>query len=206
MPIKTDREYRDISLPFDAPESDKRINTDFYVEGYATTFDQPYVLWEWDGVKYYEIIDREALAEADLSDVIMQYDHHGKVLARNSKPSKSLGFEINAKGFFIFADLSKSVEARNLHEEIINGLVTKMSWAFTVKEEKYNKETRTRTITKIKKVYDVSAVSYPANNDTNISARSFIDGVIETEQQELLERKARSEAQLRKRLILQTYL
>jgi phage head maturation protease len=57
------------------------------------------------------------------------------------------------------------------------------------KRGKYNKDTRTRTILKIKKVYDVSAVSIPASNDTEISARSYFDGVIEAEKQELLERK-----------------
>ena len=66
-----------------------------------------------------------------------------------------------------------------------------MSWAFTVAEEEYDKETRTRIIKRIKKVYDVSAVSIPANDGTIISARSFINGVIEKEQQELLERRKR---------------
>jgi len=117
----------------------------------------------------------------------MQYDHQGKVLARLS--NGTLGIEPTEKGLFIYADLSKSQEARELYEEIKNGLVTKMSWAFTVADEEYDKETRTRIIKRIKKVYDVSAVSIPANDGTIISARSFINGVIEKEQQELLERR-----------------
>ena len=119
----------------------------------------------------------------------MQYDHQGKVLARLS--NGTLGIEPTEKGLFIYADLSKSQEARELYEEIKNGLVTKMSWAFTVADEKYDKETRTRIIKRIKKVYDVSAVSIPANDGTIISARSFINGLIEKEQQELLERRKR---------------
>ena len=145
------------------------------------------MLYEIDGIKYYEKIDRNALEGADISDVIMQYDHQGKVLARLS--NGTLGIEPTEKGLFIYADLSKSQEARELYEEIKNGLVTKMSWAFTVAEEEYDKETRTRIIKRIKKVYDVSAVSIPANDGTIISARSFINGVIEKEQQELLERR-----------------
>jgi len=188
MPLKVkDREYRAIIQPFRLPEAEKRIDSEFYVEGFATTFNKPYLLYEFDGVKYYEEIDRHALDGADLSDVIMQYDHQGKVLARLS--NRTLGLEPNDKGLFIFADLSKSQAAKDLYEEIRNGLVTKMSWAFTVAEDKYNRETRTRTITKIKKVYDVSAVSIPANNDTEISARSWLDGVIEAERREALERK-----------------
>ena len=190
MPLKVkEREYRAIIQPFRLPESEKRIDSDYYVEGFATTFNKPYLLYEWDGVKYYEEIDRHALDEADLSDVIMQYDHQGKVLARLS--NKTLGLEPTDNGLFIFADLSKSQAAKELYEEIRNGLVTKMSWAFTVAEDIYNRENRTRTITKIKKVYDVSAVSIPANNDTEISARSWLDGVIAAEKREALERRKR---------------
>ena len=188
MPYKpAQREYRAVVLPLQTQETNKRIDTDYYVEGYATTFDEPYLLYEIDGIKYYEKIDRNALEGADISDVIMQYDHQGKVLARLS--NGTLGIEPTEKGLFIYADLSKSQEARELYEEIKNGLVTKMSWAFTVADEEYDKETRTRIIKRIKKVYDVSAVSIPANDGTIISARSFINGVIEKEQQELLERR-----------------
>ena len=165
----------------------KRFDTEQYVEGYAATFDKPYLLYEWDGVKYYEVIDRNALAEADVSDVIMQYDHAGKVLARLS--NKTLGIEADNNGLFMFADLSKSRAAQDLYEEISAGLITKMSWAFWVSEDAYNKETRTRTILKIKKVFDVSAVSYPANADTEIAVRSWIDGVIEAERREALARR-----------------
>jgi HK97 family phage prohead protease len=167
--------------------TEKRIESDYYVEGYATTFDKPYLLYEYDGNKYYERIDRNALAGADMSDIIMQYNHEGKVLARLS--NKTLGVEITDKGLFTFADLSKSSAAKELYEEISNGLITKMSWAFRVSEDAYDRETRTRTILKISKVYDVSAVSYPANADTEISARSYFDGVIEREQREALERR-----------------
>lgn len=176
-------------LPLQIPISEKRIDSDYYVEGYATTFDEPYLLYEIDGIKYYEKIDRNALEGADISDVIMQYDHQGKVLARIS--NGTLGLEPNDKGLFIYADLSKSQAAKELYEEIRNGLITKMSWAFTVAEDRYDRETRTRTILKIKKVYDVSAVSIPANGDTEISARSWLDGVIEAERREALERKKR---------------
>lgn len=180
-----------MSLPLVAQEqgSNKRLESDFYVEGYATTFDAPYLLYEFeDGFKIYEQIDRNALIGADVSDVIMQYNHEGKVLARQS--NQTLGIEADNHGLFIFSDLSKSRAAKELYEEISAGLITKMSWAFTVAEESYNKETHTRTILKIKKVYDVSAVSYPANGDTDISARSFLDGVIKEKKREALARRA----------------
>ena len=122
-----------------------------------------------------------------MSDVIMQYDHNGKVFARNA--NKTLIIEPDNHGLFTCADLSKSNASKEMYEEINNGLVTSMSWAFTVEEDSYNSETRTRTILKVKKVYDVSVVSIPANQDTEISARSYLNGVIEAERQELLERR-----------------
>jgi len=186
VPKVDSREYRNLQL-LQPNQSEKRIESDYYVEGYATTFDKPYLLYEYDGVKYYEVIDRKALDQADLSDVIMQYDHNGKVFARNT--NKTLGLEPDNEGFFIFADLSKSEASREMYNEIETGLVTRMSWAFVVAEDSWNRETRTRTILKVKKVYDVSAVSLPANDDTTISARSYFDGVIEMEKQELLERR-----------------
>jgi uncharacterized protein len=133
------------------------------------------------------MIDRHALVGADMSDIILQYDHEGKVLARKS--NNTLIVETDNNGLFVCADLSKSSASKELYEEIHSGLITRMSWAFTVAEEEYNRETRTRVIKKVKKVYDVSAVSIPANDDTEISARSFFNGVIEGEKQELLERK-----------------
>jgi HK97 family phage prohead protease len=185
LPLTKNREYRNLAIL--QPSLQKRIDTDYYVEGYATTFNKPYELYEFDGVKYFEAIDRNALEGADISDVIMQYDHEGKVLARQS--NKTLIIEADNNGLFICADLSKSAASKDLYEEIKAGLVTRMSWAFTVADEEYNRETRTRTIKKIKKVYDVSAVSIPANSDTEISARSYLNGVIKMERQELLERQ-----------------
>ena len=167
-------------------EATQRIDSEQYVEGYATTF-EPYVLYEMDGVKVYEKIDRNALQGADVSDVIMQYDHTGRVLARQS--NGSLIIETDDTGLFVAADLSNSTASRELFEDIDKGLVTKMSWAFTIAEQEYDKDSRTRIIKRINKVYDVSAVSIPANSDTLINARSFFDGVIEEEQQELLKRK-----------------
>lgn len=190
MPRSKDREYRNVVEPLSALEAGKHIASDCYVEGYATTFDQPYVLWEFeDGSKYYEKLDRYALDGADLSDVIMQYDHRGRVFARNS--NETLKLIVDDKGLLVAADLSKTDLAKGLYQDIGAGMITKMSWGFTVAEESFDRETRTRTILKIKKVYDVSAVSIPANDDTEISARDFAHRSYGAEKQELLEKRVR---------------
>lgn len=183
-------------------EANKRFDTDYYVEGYATTFEDPYVLWEYDGVQYKEVIDRHALDGADLSDVIMQYDHGGRVFARTGK-SNTLLIEPQEHGLFMAADLSKTEQARSMHEDIAAGLVTKMSWAFTVQEDSYDRDTHTRRILKIKKVYDVSAVSFPANPSTDISARSWLDGVIEAEKAERLAAQTAERRKQRLRVYLE---
>lgn len=189
MPVVKEREYRALAAPLMAANTNKRIDTEYYAEGYATTFNQPYTLWEFeDGTKYYEMIDRHALDNADMSDVIMQYDHEGRVFARQS--NKSLIIEPNDQGLFIAADLGRTDLARGLHQDISAGMITKMSWAFVVAEDSYDRETHTRTILRVKKVYDVSAVSIPANDATNIAARNFASGRREAEQRELLERRA----------------
>ena len=188
MPVKKDREYRSLTAPLSAAAQTKRINTDYYVEGYATTFDKPYLLYEFeDGTKIYERIDAHALDSADMSDVIMQYDHTGRVFARQS--NGTLILQPDEKGLFVAADLGKTDLARGLHQDIEAEMITKMSWGFTVAEDSYDKLTHTRTILKIAKVYDVSAVSIPANGDTEISARAFASRSYEQEKQERLERR-----------------
>lgn len=178
-----------------------RFRSPCYVEGYATTFDDPYVLFEMDGWKYVEVIDRHALDEADLSDVIFQYDHEGRVYARNT--NNTLFFEPNDHGLFIAADLSKTSLARQMYEDISAGLVTRMSWAFVPSEEVYTQDDEnkvfTTRITRVRKVYDVSSVSYPADPNTEISARSLVNGEIERRQRESLQREL---ARKRKELAL----
>ena len=188
MPVKKEREYRTVADPLSVAAAAKRIDTEYYVEGYATTFDKPYLLYEFeDGTKFYERIDAHALDDADMSDVIMQYDHEGRVFARES--NNTLILIPDHKGLLIAADLGKTDLARGLYQDIEAGMITKMSWAFTVSEESYDRATRTRTILKIKKVYDVSAVSIPANGDTEIAARNFASRSYEAEKQERLKRR-----------------
>ena len=171
MSIKQGREYRalqDFSL---VPRDGE--NDEYRVRGTAVVFDTPTVLWEYDGVKYCEVIDRHAFDECDMSDVIFNYNHGGKVVARLR--NKTLALTIDERGVHIEADLSGTQAGRELYEEIDGGYIDKMSFSFTISESAYNSDTHTRTITKVKKLYDVSAVDIPAYQDTSISARSFFE-------------------------------
>ena len=165
------------------------------VEGYATTFNQPYLLWQDGNYEVWEQVDARAFDECDMQDVIMQYDHRGRVFARNS--NDTLQLTVDPVGLRIRAELGGTEIGRQLYEEISGGYTTKMSFGFKVAEDKQevteNNEdgsaTVLRTITKISKLYDVSAVSIPANDATSISARSYGEGVIAELRQELLLRE-----------------
>ena len=202
MPTKLDkREYRRI----DAATMETRTAEDgaMVVEGYATTYNQPYELWRDKEMTVNEQVDRNAFAEADMSDVIMQYDHEGRVFARISHGT--LGLESDDHGLKIRANLGGTETGRQLFEEIQGGYTNKMSFGFTVEadERKITKDadghlTVLRTITKIGKLYDVSAVSLPANDATEISARMIGDGLIAEVQEEV---RAEEERQRRIREI-----
>ena len=201
MPFCKDREYRAL-VSFGAEKKDDNEEKSYKVSGYASTFDT-YTLFEVDGIEYKERIDSHAFDDADMSDVIMQYDHAGRVFARTS--NGTLTVSVDERGLKIEADLSTTEASRELYEEIAAGLIIKMSFAFKVAEEHYDSNSHTRVVDKISKVYDVSAVSIPANPDTEIFARSsFFDGVIKKEQAERLEqtRKENEKRKLKLRLHL----
>ena len=175
-----------IPLEMKTAADQKRIDTDYYIEGYATTF-APYVLFEDGDGPVYESFSRECFANTDMSDVILQYDHTGKVLARQR--NNTLIVEVDDTGLFVCADLSKSEASRALYEEIRNGLVDRMSWGFIPGEYHLDKKTRTIVHTSVKKIFDCSAVSIPANENTFIGVRSYCDGEFAKMAQELRERE-----------------
>lgn len=195
MAIKSDRQYRMVQLPdmqFRAVEQ-KGEEPNYVVEGYATTYDDPYTLFEYDGIAYKEKVSRDALAGADMGDVIFLYNHEGMVFARQSNGTLELSSD--EKGLHVRADLGTTEASRQMFESIKAGLVTQMSWAFTIADEEYDEETHTRNITSVRKVYDVSAVSIPANPNTDIaeSARRSLDGVIKAEEEKRRSERERAE-------------
>lgn len=164
---------------------------ELYVEGYAATF-QPTVMFEYNGIQYKEQIDPLAFAEADMTDIIFNYNHSGKVMARTR--NRTLTWNVDSNGLYIKARLDGTEEGRKMYEEIKGGYIDRMSFAFSVSEDSMDRDTHTRTIRKLKKVYDVSAVDIPAYESTSISARSYFEAVAEEERETL----ARVELQKRK--------
>jgi len=186
--FKDEAQERALAVLTSTPNQ-KRIDSDYYVEGIAARF-EPYVLYhDYDGTPVYERFERGCFDGCDMSDIIMQYDHEGKVMARTS--NGSLIVEVTDEGLFVAADLGRTEAARALYEDIKAGMVTKMSWRFRLGTHYYDQETNTIIHKTVKKVYDVAPVSIPANDNTEINARAWVDGVIDL--------AARSEAELDER-------
>ena len=204
MAVKSDREYRDMTIEIRAAETEEAPDERKMVTGYASTFNEPYTLYENDDWRFNEVVDARAFDNTDMSDVIMQYDHEGRVFARMS--NNTLTVIPDERGLLIQADLGGTELGRQLYEEIRGGYTNKMSFGFTVDGEDYldtkdadGKALTVRTITSVRKLYDVSAVSLPANDATSISVRSLTDGEIERIQAERLEAEA---LELRRRKLL----
>lgn len=216
MPHLETREYRNLVRNLEirkaqggSEEPEKRA------EGYATTFNEPYMLGsyrDWDGnkVEVWEQVAPTAFEQCDLSDVIMQYNHEGRVFARNSNGTLELSTDDH--GLFISANLGGTETGRQLFEEIQGGYTNKMSFGFTVRGDKWEFEEdldagiikEIRTITDIGKLYDVSAVSIPANDNTEISSRGASEGVIACAKEEFQKRQGIQLERERLLLMIQT--
>ena len=190
MPQTNNREYRNMLL--EVRKVEEETNDEMVVTGYASTFNEPYTLYESDDWRFDEVVDARAFDNTDMSDVIMQFDHSGRVFARIS--NDTLKVMPDERGLLIEADLGGTELGRQLFEEIRGGYTNKMSFGFTVDGEDIRdtkttdgKDLTVRTITSVRKLYDVSAVSIPANDATSISVRNLTDGEIERIQAERLE-------------------
>lgn len=190
MAIKTDREYRNFEMRAleQEGEAPKKI-----VRGYATTFENAYVLYDDGEYEIRERMDPHAFDDTDMADVIMQYNHEGRVFARKS--NGTLETTVDERGLAIEADLGGTDLGAQVYQEILGGYTNKMSIGMKVDrsrdvwttEQLADKIIETRTINKVLKLYDVSAVSIPANDATSISVRALVDGEIERLKAERLE-------------------
>lgn len=198
---KSDREYRNFemrALDQDAEQPQK------IVKGYATTFGNPYTLYDDGEYEVREIMDAHAFDETDMDDVIMQYDHAGRVFARRS--NGTLSTNIDESGLAIEANLGGTELGAQLYEEIAGGYTNKMSVGMKIDrsrdvwttEQLAGKTIETRTINRVAKLYDVSAVSIPANDATSISVRALVDGAIERVKAERQEAQKQQELERRR--------
>ena len=155
------KEVRKLDMQFTAETTE---DNKMEIKGYAAVFNSP------ETYSYTEVIDSKAFDEADMSDVVLRYNHNDSFMVLARTRNKSLGLNVDEKGLFIDATLQDDItDHRNIFNAIKSGLIDKQSFAFTVDEDNYDYDTDTRTITKIGKVFDVSVVDQPFYNATDVS-------------------------------------
>lgn len=206
--ITKDRTYRHFGFEL----REQAEGGDMIVVGQPVIFGVETVLWEYDGIQYKEVIDSRALDEAKMDDVVLNIDHEGKPAAKTK--NGTLKLFLRHDGLYMEADLSKNTTGRELYEDIRNGFYDKMSFAFKVREDSYDRETHTRTILKIERIYDVSAVTWAAYEQTSLSARNWAKAQYEIEAAEAVKKQAEAcrgaeatqeEIEKYKSLLLQRY-
>ena len=151
------------------------------VSGMPVVFESETLLFKYNNEAYYEVIDRKALDDCDMTDVIFNMNHGGRVYAKTR--NNSLKLKKTKDGLEMSAELWEDDERhKELYRDIQRGNLDKMSFAFTVKDDTYIKEDgpdgerrHVRRITGIDKLYDVSVVDIPAYDATSISARKAFD-------------------------------
>lgn len=183
MPIKQDREYRNLGL-FEQQAEDAE---NYIVRGYASTF-EPYLMFEQDGVTFNERIAPTAFENTDMSDVVFLRDHTGRVLARTR--NNAIILTTDEHGLLSVTNLGLTEASKEMYEDIKAGNYTQMSFSFVVGEEHFEEagNTVTRVIDSVRKIYDISAVAFPQNpgTDIGVSYRSLFNGVIEAREAERL--------------------
>lgn len=155
------KEIRKLDMQFRAESSE---DGKMEIKGYAAVFNSP------ETYDYTETIDPKAFDEADMSDVVLRYNHNDSFMVLARTRNKSLELEVDDKGLMIDAVLQDDItDHKNIYNAIKSGLIDKQSFAFSVEEDNYDYDTDTRTITKIGKLYDVSVVDQPFYNATDVS-------------------------------------
>lgn len=196
---RNEREVRYGSIQF-REESEKEDRGYYILEGNPVVFDQKTCLGQgWDGNDIYEVMEKDCFKDADISDVVFNVNHgegnHAVARTRNG----TLSLETRDDGVHCTIKLDKSnPRCVQVYKDVKSGLLDKMSFAFTIKEESYDKEERCYHVRKIDKVYDVSAVEFPAYGTTSISARRASEAVAERKRAVAREVETKKELLIRK--------
>lgn len=183
------KETRKLDIQFRAEDNEDKME----IKGYAVVFNSP------ETYSYTEVISEHALDDADMSDVVLRYNHNDSFMVLARTRNKSLQLEKDEKGLMIDATLQNDItEHRNIFNAIKSGLIDKQSFAFTVDEDEYDYDTDTRTITKIGKLFDVSVVDQPFYNATDVSVKNQNDEFLEKREQLRKEHEEKLEEEKKK--------
>lgn len=185
-----EKEIRKLDLQFRAENTEEGK---MEIKGYAAVFNSP------ETYSYTEVISPTAFNEADMSDVVLRYNHNDSFLVLARTRNKSLKLNVDEKGLYIDATLQDNITDHiNIFNAIDSGLIDKQSFAFSVEEDEYDYNTDTRTITKIGKLFDVSVVDQPFYNSTDVSVARDIKNDDFLAKREELRKQHEKEVELKK--------
>ena len=190
------KEIRKLDIQFRAEDTE---DNKMEIKGYAAVFNSP------ETYSYTEVIAPTAFDDADMSDVVLRYNHEDTFMVLARTRNDSLKLNVDDKGLFIDATLQDDItQHRDIFNAIKSGLIDKQSFAFVVSEDDYDYDTDTRTITKIGKVFDVSVVDQPFYNGTDVSvARNQNDEFLTRREELRKEHEAKIELDKKKQELLE---
>lgn len=176
------------------------------VEGYAVVFNQETLIGSSEH-GFIETIDKRAFEGANIQDVPLKYNHTDDHLILARTRNGSLILTIDDYGLKVRAELIDTQSNRDVFKSIEAGLLDKMSFAFTVKGQSWDRSEKVpkRTITQIDRLFDVSVVDLPAYDGTSIDALARSLEIAEAELRALENAdNAKRTKVMRKRLKLKT--
>ena len=169
------------------------------LEGYAIIYDEPTLIGD-ESYGFIESISKDAISDAAIKDVPMKYNHMDSFLIIARTKNGSLTLTSDDVGLKVRAELLDTQSNQDIFKMVKSGLLDKMSFAFVVSEQEWDKngDVPKRYIRKIERLYDVSIVDTPAYDKTSIYARSLEAMDLELKTMELEERKRQVELVRRK--------
>lgn len=161
-------------------------------EGYAVVFNKSTDLG-W----FTEEIDKDAFNDADMSSTFLLFNHDPNIVLAGTQ-NKSLELKIDKEGLFQRSNIIATSQGKDIYELVKQGIITKMSFGFTIdrdggEEWISGEEKEHRIIKKVKKLFDVSLVTYPAYDQTSAYARSIDNDELLKEHQRRKEQNKKME-------------
>lgn len=181
------KELRIAPLKAETRAEDAAASKDLVLTGMSIVFDTATVIHDPFIGDYTEIIERSALDGVDLTDTRLLYNHDLQRVPLARAP-KTMSLTVTDKGVEMRAVLANTEDAKAVYTAVERGDLDGMSFGFKVPDggDTFDRNTNTRTIHKIEKIYEVSVVAFPAYSTTSVEARAAMQILRDTSRDKVL--------------------